>query len=125
LAESFVAHDPASDDGLHAAGLGDGRGAGEGFQTSGAGEAGSVVTDLGEDAGAEHGSEAGEAGDDLGVGVLIERSLELLLEPGHVGDRGVSFPTPSSVLGQSTDLVQHGDHEEFGENQCGHHAVEG
>jgi hypothetical protein len=57
-----------------AVGAGDGCGSGEGFERSCVGEAGAVVADLGEDAGAGERAEPGQAGDDPGVRVLGERA---------------------------------------------------
>jgi hypothetical protein len=51
---------------VSAAGPGDGRGSGGGFQPAGAGEPGPVIADLGEDPCALDGAQAGEAGDDPG-----------------------------------------------------------
>jgi hypothetical protein len=70
-------------------GAGNRRGAGEGFERFGVGEAGPVIADLAEDAGAEHGAQSGEAGDDRRVRVLDECLTEGLFEIGNIGHRGV------------------------------------
>ena len=58
--------------GFLAAGPGDRRGAGEGFEAAGVGETAAVLTDLGEHPGTGQVPESGEAGDDGGVRVLLK-----------------------------------------------------
>jgi hypothetical protein len=73
-------------------GAGDRCGTGGGLERFGVGEAGSVVADLAEDAGAEHGAQSREAGDDRRIGVLGECLAEGLFELGNIGHRGVQRP---------------------------------
>jgi len=56
-----------------AGGDGDRRGAGVGLQAAGVAEPGAVIADLAQHAGAGEGADTGEAGQDLRVGMLVER----------------------------------------------------
>lgn len=76
-------------DRLRPSGPGDRGGAGVGRECVGVGEAGSVVADLSEYAGAGEVAEAGEAGDDLVVGVLGEDLGDGLAELVDAGALGV------------------------------------
>ena len=63
---------PMQHNGFLAAGAGDRRGSGEGFQPAGVGEAGAVVADLGQHPGTGQIPQAGKTGDDRGVRVLLK-----------------------------------------------------
>ena len=91
-----------------AAGAGHGCGAGVGLERAGVGEAGSVVADLGEDAGAGERTESGLAGDDRRVGV----GLEVLGDGGGelvgVGAGGVELAQQGERLTAQRVLDQRG-----------------
>jgi hypothetical protein len=74
-----------------AAGAGDGRGPGIGFESFSIGEAGPVVAGLGEHLGAGERAEHREAGDDPGVWVLVKRLDGGLLEIISGGAGGVEL----------------------------------
>ena len=71
---------PVHHDDFSTAGAGDRGGAGVGLQSAGVGEAGAVVSDLGEHPGAGQQPEPWEANNDLGVRVLLKMGLSRLLQ---------------------------------------------
>ena len=79
-----------------------GRGAGVGLESSGVGEAGPVVSDLGEHPGAGERADAWEAGDDPGVRVLVKRLDGGGLEVVGAGAGGVELAQ------QGEGLAAHG-----------------
>ena len=79
---------PVQHNGFLATGAGDRGRAGEGFEPAGIGEAGAVITDLGQHPGTGQVPQPGEAGDDLGVRVLLkmgDRRLGQLVGSGAGG----------------------------------------
>jgi hypothetical protein len=72
MCQSLILDVAMGDDMAFAAGAGDRRGAGIGFQRSGIGETGSVVADFGEHPGGGQRTETGETEQDPGIGVLVE-----------------------------------------------------
>ena len=80
-------------------------GAGVGLECAGVGEAGSVVADLGEYAGADEVAESGEAGNGLVGGRLGERlgdGLAELVDAGALGVQGGQQPQAWAPIAFST-----------------------